>query len=95
MAEGHRDSQKASSTETRTRRSSAEVQGDRLERGQKGEGVEDEGAQMRDERNENSGAGSLMKPSVGGDMNQRALQRWGVTDQAARVGVTQTRDFVS
>ena len=75
MAEGHWDSQKASPKETRTRRSGAEVQGDRQERGQEGEGIEDEGAQMREGKNDNRGGGSLMKPGVGGDMNQGALQR--------------------
>ena len=30
---------------------------------------------MSDERNENSGAGSLMEPGVGSDMNQGAGQR--------------------
>ena len=75
MAEGHRDSQKASSKETRTWRKSTEVQSDRHERCQKGEGFGDEGAQTSDERNGNSGAGSLMEPGVGSDMNQVAGQR--------------------
>ena len=75
MAEGHRDSQKASSKETRMWRRSAEVQSDRQERCQKGEGLEDEGAQTSDERNGDSGAGSLMELGVGSDMNQEAGQR--------------------
>ena len=45
MAEGHWDSQKASQKETRTRKSRPEVQGDRQEKGQDGEGIEDEGSQ--------------------------------------------------
>ena len=75
MAKGHRVLQEASSKETRTWRRSAEVQSDRKERGQKGEGLEDEGAQTSDERDGNSGAGSLMEPGVGSDMNQEAGQR--------------------
>ena len=75
MAEGCQDSQKASSKKTRKWRRSAEMQSDRQERGQKGEGLEDKGAQMSDGRNKNNGAGSLTEPGVGSDMNQGEAQR--------------------
>ena len=93
MAEGHWDSQTASQKETRTLRSRAEVQGDRgarrQEKCQEGEGIEDEGAQMREGKKENRGGGSRQNSGVGGDMNQG----WGATGQAARAGVT--RNLVS
>ena len=79
MAEGHWDSQKASQKERRTLRSRAEVHGDRgarrQEKGQEGEGNKDEGAHMREEKNDNRGGGSRQNSGVGGDMNQGALHR--------------------
>ena len=68
MAEGHWDSQRASQKETRTRRASAEgqgdreVKGDRQERGQGGEESEDAGAQRREDEARQTHRGGLGAP---------------------------------
>ena len=75
MAEGCQDSQKASSNETRKWRRSTGVPGNRQERGRNEEGLKGQGIQQSERRNENTGAGSLLEPRVGSDMNQGAGQR--------------------
>ena len=97
MAEGHWDSQKASRKETRTSGSRAEVQGDRQEKGQEGEGIEEEGAQTKEEENNSRGGGGRKNSGVGGDMNQGAIQRTevGCHWSGSESGVTQKRDIVS